>query len=168
MKTSLIRGTLLICLVFAAYGLFAQSKADRIFDTFRNRPGVSYFAVTKDMKDAFNIDLKDEEKLIRGDLHEIRLLTYNSAKGGLTSGEFFKKATSFLPAASYQHLVSDDQDSDAEIWMLGNKKKASEFHVFIMNDETDGRCFLISFYGDFLIDDTESIRELGAHLSVDF
>jgi sulfur transfer complex TusBCD TusB component (DsrH family) len=157
-----------LCLLFLTQGIFAQSKSDRIFDTFRNKPGVSYFAITKDMKDAFNIDLKDQEKLIKGDLSEIRLLAYNPIKGNLTSGEFLKKATNLLPAASYQHLKADDQDSDAEIWMLGNKKKASEFHIFIANEERDGRYFLISFYGDFLVDDAESIREVGAHLSVDF
>lgn len=157
-----------LCLLFLTQGIFARSKSDRIFETFRNKPGVSYFAITKDMKDAFNIDLKDQEKLIRGDLSEIRLLTYNPMKGDLTSGEFLKKATNLLPAASYQHLVSDDMDSDAEIWMLGNKKKASEFHVFILNEGSDGCCFLISFYGDFLVDDAESFRKVGAHLSVDF
>jgi len=162
MKT--IASVVLLCLVFSLSGVYAQSRADQIFDTFRNKPGITYFAFSKDMKDAFNIDLEDEGEEIKGDLNEIRLLTYNPAKGKLSSDGFMKKAIDMLPE-SYKHLKTDD--GDAEIWMLGNKKKASEFHVFIANKEHDGLCFLISFYGDFFMDDAEGIKNMGTSLSVD-
>lgn len=168
MKTTALRIIVIVFLMSGTYSVSAQSKSDKIFDTFRNKPGVSYFAFTKEMKDAFDINLEDEGKEIKGDLHEIRLLSYNPAKGNLNAGSFMKKATNLLPAASYEHLISADKDSDAEVWMLGNKKKASEFHVFVTSKDQEGFCFLISFYGDFFIDDAEGIKEIGAHLSLDF
>lgn len=168
MKTATGKLIVFVFLISGTYSLSAQSKSDKIFDTFRNKPGVSYFAFTKEMKDAFDINLEDEGKEIKGDLHEIRLLSYNPAKGNLNAGSFMKKATDMLPAASYEHLISADQDNDAEVWMLGNKKKASEFHVFVAGKEQEGFCFLISFYGDFFVDDVEGVKELGTHLSLDF
>lgn len=75
MKTDLIKYFLFSALVLRTSVLRAQSKADRIFDTFRNKPGVTYLAFTKDLKDAFHINLEDEGKEIKGDLHEIRLLS---------------------------------------------------------------------------------------------
>lgn len=50
--------------------------------------------------------------------------------------------------------------------MLGNKRKASEFHVFIRNESDDDLQFLISFYGDFDIDDIDNVREIGLNMSL--
>ncbi|WP_339738836.1 DUF4252 domain-containing protein [uncultured Sunxiuqinia sp.] len=144
----------------------AQSKSDQLFDAFRNKPGVSYFAFTKSMTDAFNIDLDDEAKTIKGDLSEIRFLSYNPKKGNLNGPDFITKAAGLLPGA-YDRIVEVDSENNAEVWMLGNKRKASEFHVFIRSESSDDNQFLISFYGDFDIDDVEGVREIGLSLSVD-
>lgn len=165
MKT--IAYIIFLCTAFSGSVADAQSKADQIFDTFRNKPGVTYFAFTKDMKDAFDINLEDEGKEIKGDLHEIRLLSYNPAKGKLDGEGFLKRAVYMLPGSYKQLVTAGSGDDDAEIWMLGNKKKASEFHVFVKNGNHEGMCFLISFYGDFFMDDAEGIKSIGTSLSLD-
>lgn len=157
----------LLCLAFGVSGAYAQRRADQIFDTFRNEPGVTYFAFTKEMKDAFDINLEDEGKEIKGDLHEIRLLSYNPAKGKWDGDGFIKSAERMLPGSYKQLVTGSDGDDDAEIWMLGNKKKASEFHVFVKNENHEGICFLISFYGDFFMDDADGIKNIGTSLSLD-
>lgn len=158
---------LLILIFLAPVGiLFAQSKSDKLFDTFRDKPGVTYFAINKSMSDAFDIDLDDEGKTIKGDLNEIRFLSYNPHKGSLSGSEFMQKLSKMLPAA-YDRIVEVDDENDAEIWMLGNKRKASEFHVFIKNDSDDDTQFLISFFGDFDIDDVEGVKEMGLNFSLD-
>lgn len=153
-------------IILASTVAVGQSKSDRLFDAFRNKPGVSYFAFTKSMTDAFNIDLDDEAKTIKGDLSEIRFLSYNPKKGNLNGPDFITKAAGLLPGA-YDRIVEVDSENNAEIWMLGNKRKASEFHVFIRSESNDDNQFLISFYGDFDIDDVEGVREIGLSLSVD-
>nr|MBD3623086.1 DUF4252 domain-containing protein [Sunxiuqinia sp.] len=153
-------------IVLASTVAVAQSKSDQLFDAFRNKLGVSYFAFTKSMTDAFNIDLDDEAKTIKGDLSEIRFLSYNPKKGNLNGPDFITKAAGLLPGA-YDRIVEVDSENNAEIWMLGNKRKASEFHVFIRSESNDDNQFLISFYGDFDIDDVEGVREIGLSLSVD-
>jgi hypothetical protein len=145
--------------------VFGQSKSDKIFDSFRNKPGVTYFAFTKSMTDAFNIDLDDEGKTIKGDLNEIRFLSYNPEKGSLTGTDFMKKASKLLPSA-YNRIVEVDDDNNAEIWMLGNKRKTKEFHVFIRNEADDDMQFLISFFGKFDIDDVEGIQEIGLNMTI--
>lgn len=144
----------------------AQSKSNKLFDTFRNKPGVSYFAFNKDMQSAFNIDL-DSGNTISGDLKEVRFLSYNPHKGSLSGNDFMHKAIGLLPH-SYKQLISVDDDSDTEVWMLGNKRKASEFHVFVHNNSSEDMQFVVSFYGDFDIKkDLESIREISLSMSND-
>ncbi|WP_430972700.1 DUF4252 domain-containing protein [Sunxiuqinia rutila] len=155
-----------VCLLLASTTVMAQSKCDKLFDTFQNKPGVTYFAFNKSMTDAFNIDLDEEGKTIKGDLNEIRFMSYNPEKGQLTGTEFIRKATGLLPGA-YDRIVEVDDENNAEIWMLGNKRKASEFHVFIRNESDDDMQFLISFFGNFDVEDVEGIRKIGLNLSDD-
>ena len=164
MKFTTLKLFLVISLIFAGTGLHAQSKSDRLFDNFRNKPGVTYFAFTRDMKDAFDIDL-DSGQNISGDLQEVRFLSYNPHKGKLSGNDFLHKAIGLLPNRCKQ-LLSVDDDSDAEIWMLGNKRKAKEFHVFVHNKSSQDLQFVVSFYGDFDIKkDMDSIREISLSMS---
>ncbi len=157
---------ILVLLFLVSMGVvLGQSKSDKIFDSFRNKPGVTYFAFTKSMTDAFNIDLDDEGKTIKGDLNEIRFLSYNPEKGSLTGTDFMKKVSKLLPPA-YTRIVEVDDDNNAEIWMLGNKRKAKEFHIFIENEADDDMRFLISFFGKFDIDDVEGIQEIGLNMTI--
>lgn len=164
-----------IITIFFALGLMlstllsaAQSKADKIYDTFEDQEGISSFTFTKNMTDAFKIDLGDdnEEKNVSGDLHKIRFLSYNPEKGEMSRDAFLRKATAMLPS-SYKKYEDDDSDSDAEIWLLGNKKKYSEFHIFIRNDNPEGNSFIVSFYGDFTVNDLDGLKETGKGFSKD-
>ena len=161
MKT--VKMTIALLFLFVSGIVVAQSKSDKLFDMFRNKPGVTYFAFTKNMTDAFDIDL-DDGKTITGDLNEIRFMSYNPKKGELSGSDFLRKTVGLLPGA-YDKIVSVDDENDAEIWMLGNKRKASEFHVFVHNDSPENMQFVVSFYGDFDIDDVDGIREIGLNMS---
>jgi len=162
-----------ITALFFALGLMlttflasAQSKADRIYDTFEDQDGVSSFTFTKNMTDAFNIDLGDDgdEKNVSGDLHQVRFLSYNPEKGEMSGDAFIRKAVSMLPS-QYKKYEDDDNDSNTEVWLLGGKKKYSECHVFIRNNNPDGNCFLVSFYGDFTVNDLKGLKETGKGFS---
>ena len=165
MKTTSIKFVLLICLVAITSVLFAQSKSDKLFNIFKNKPGVTYFAYSNSVENTFNINLGSEGDEMKGDLREIRFMSYNPTKGSLSGSEFIEKASGLLPS-SYSMLHIDDDDSDAQIWMLGNKRKISEFQVFIRNNNPGGSCFLVSFLGDFEINDAEDIREMGLSMSL--
>lgn len=144
----------------------AQSKSDKIYDTFDNKDGVTNFTITKDMTDAFNIDLGDDGdgRIVSGDLQKIRFLSYNPQKGELSGDAFIKKAIAMLPS-KYKKYDDDDEDSNAEIWLLGKKRKYSECHVFVKNENAEGNSFIVSFYGDFKVDDLEALKETGREMS---
>ena len=145
---------------------FAQSKADKIYDAFENEDGVNSFTFTKNMTDAFNIDLGDdnEEKNVTGDLHKIRFMSYNPEKGTMSKDAFIRKAVSML-SSQYKKYEDEEEDSDAEIWLLGNRKKYSECHIFIQNDNQEGNSFIVSFYGDFTVNDLDGLKKTGKGFS---
>ncbi|HKI90583.1 MAG TPA: DUF4252 domain-containing protein [Draconibacterium sp.] len=144
----------------------AQSGSDKMYDAFSNKDGVTNFTFTKNMTDAFNIDLgdDDDEKNVTGDLHQIRFMAYNPKKGELSGSEFTKRAVKLLPS-KYKMYVDDEDDSDAEIWLLGGKKKFTECHVFLTNQEENQMRFVVSFYGDFTVNDLDGLKKAGRGFS---
>lgn len=159
--------TLLFALGLLLAGLLAsgQSKSDKMYDVFANNDGVTSFSFSKDMIDAIDIDLGDnDEKNVTGDLTRVRFMSYNPDNGSLSGREFAKKAIALLPG-KYKKYKDDDDDSDAEIYLLGGKKKYSECHVFITNENPDGNCFVVSFFGDFNVNDIEKLGAQGKDMS---
>ncbi|MCD6355385.1 MAG: hypothetical protein J7L95_07535, partial [Prolixibacteraceae bacterium] len=57
--------------------------------------------------------------------------------------------------------VDDDEDSDVEIWLLDGKKKFTECHVFTTNEQNAQRRFVVSFYGNFNVNDIENLKKTG-------
>ena len=51
------------------------------------------------------------------------------------------------------------------IGIIGKKKKFSECHVFIKNKEEDQMRFVVSFYGDFTLNDLDQLKKKGKGFS---
>jgi len=162
----IINGLLVLLFVVVAGFASAQSKSSKIFDTFSATNGCSEFSFSKSMLDVVNIDLDEEGKTVTGDLHQIRFLSYNPEKGEMTGPQFIKKAVAMLPS-SYDKIDLEDDNDGIEAWMLGNKKNATEFHLFIKSDNPGSMHFLVSFYGNFNIDDMDKLTHIGIDISKD-
>lgn len=145
----------------------AQSKSDKMYDTFSGKDGITNFSFSKSMIDAIDIDLGEDgdEQNVTGDLNQIRFMSYNPEKGSLSGSDFTKKAVEMLPAQYKKYEDEDDEDDDAEIWLLGKKKKFSECHVFIKNQEENQMRFVVSFYGDFTVNDLDQLKKKGKGFS---
>lgn len=145
----------------------AQSKSYKMYDAFANKDGISSFTFSKNMIDAINLDLDDDgdKKQVTGDLHQVRFMSYNPEKGSLTGAQFCDKAIGYLPKTSYHKFVDDEPDNDAEIWLMGGKKKFTECHVFVRNDNQEGLQFVVSFYGDFTVSDIDKLKKSGKGFS---
>ena len=146
---------------------YAQSKSDKMYDVFANKDGISSFTFSKNMIDAINIDLGEEgdKKSVTGDLHQIRFMSYNPEKGSLSGTVFIEKAIGYLPKSAYNKYEEEDTDSNTEIWLMGGKKKFQECHVFVRNEEENQMQFIVSFYGDFTVNDLEKLRKTGKGFS---
>ena len=154
-------------LIFVSQLLYAQSKSDKMYDVFENKDGISSFSFSKNMIDAINIDLGEDgdEKNVTGDLHQIRFMSYNPEKGDLSGPKFLEKAKGYLPRTAYHKFEDDDSDNDTEIWLMGGKKKFQECHVFVKNDDDDKMQFVVSFYGDFTVNDLQKLKKTGKGFS---
>ena len=155
---------LLISLII--FSSFAQSKSDKMYDVFDNREGVTNFSFSKSMIGAvdLNFEGKGEEKKVTGELHQIRFMSYNPKKGNLTGPEFIEKAVGYLPSA-YKKYETDDSE-DAEIWLLGKREKYEECHLFFKADgSSDNLHFVVSFFGDFTVNDINGLMTLGEDFS---
>ena len=63
-----------------------------------------------------------------------------------------------------QEKYEEDEDNDAEIWLLGKKRKFTECHVFTKGDSNSNR-FIISFFGDFNVNDIDNLKKTGEGFS---
>lgn len=169
MKTRIIVKTalLLIAFIFTIQMAGAQSKSDKMYDAFASKDGISSFTFSKNMIDAINLDLGEEgeEKNVTGDLHQLRFMSYNPEKGSITGDEFIEKAIGYLPKTTYNKLENDDADSDTEIWLSGGKKKFTECHVFVKSEDANALQFVVSFYGDFTVNDIDKLKKSGKDFS---
>jgi len=161
MKT--IRILFIACLVIAANLSNGQSKSDKMYDVFSNTDGVTSFSFSKNMVDAINIDVGEygDEQKVTGDLHQVRFMSYNPKKGELSGREFTQKAIGCLPKTQYRKYDGKDEDEDTEIWLLGRKKKFKECHVFTKNTNDNQIRIVVSFYGDFNVNDIEDLKSRG-------
>ncbi|NOR75219.1 MAG: DUF4252 domain-containing protein [Draconibacterium sp.] len=166
MKT--IKITLAVVILIVSQFANAQGKSDKMYDAFSGNDGISSFSFSKSMIDVIDLDLgDDDEKNVTGDLHRIRFMSYNPEKGNLTGSDFIKKVIGLLPSQYNKFEDESDDDEDVEIWLLGKKKKFTECHVFVKNDNDDQMRFVVSFYGDFTVTDLENLREKGKGFSDD-
>lgn len=165
MKT--ITTVLTAVLLFLTHISGAQSKSDKMYDAFSNNDAITSFTFSKNMIDVVDIDLGEngDYKNVTGDLNQIRFMSYNPEKGDLSGYEFLEKAKGFLPKMSYHKFEDDDEDSDAEIWLMGGKKKFQECHVFVRNEDKRQLQFVVSFYGEFTVNDVEKLKKRGKGFS---
>jgi len=163
MKTVKIFSVAILLLLFQ--NGFAQSKSDRMYDAFSQEEGVFNFSFSKNMIDAIDIDLgEDDDKNVTGDLHQVRFMSYNPKKGCLSGSEFTEKTIGYLPKSAYKKYEGEE-DEDAEIWLAGGKKKFSECHVFLKNQKEDQIRIVVSFYGNFKVNDLRALRETGKNIA---
>lgn len=138
----------------------AQSKSYRIFDEFSNREGFTYLAFSKSMIDAVDLKLDDENKKITGDLNEIRILILNREKNNL-GGSLPKIISDKFNKLNYRNVEPKDKDEsdDIEFWIEGDSKKVKECHVIVKDSKDNQFSCLVSFYGNFKVEDLDKFEK---------
>lgn len=159
--------TIILTVLFSGMMLVAsaQSKSYRLYNEFSNNPACSQFSFSKSMLDVVNLTVDEEGKKVTGDLNEVRFLSYNPEKGKMSGSDFLKQLKSLLPS-SYQKIKLDGEKNDMEVFILGNKKKATECHLFFKSSNQESIHFLVSFYGNFNIEDIDKLENIGKNFSV--
>jgi len=155
--------TALALILFSAIGLSAQSKSYQIYDQFGHQDGFTSLSFSKAMIDAVNLNIDEENKKITGDLMEIRILFFNRDKSK-SEESLFKIISGKLSKMDYRKVDLDDakdakDNENAEFWIQGDSKRVKECHVIVMNSEDKQFSCLVSFYGNFKVEDLKSFEK---------
>jgi len=140
---------------------FGQNKAQKIYDRYSNESGFTYFSFSKSMIDAMNLNLDEEGKKITGDFKEFKIMIYNQEKGNVKN--FSEAISRELGSLHYEQVHPKDEkpSDDATFWIEANGKLVSECHIVIGNKGDSGNsAMLISFYGNFKIEDLNKLEKI--------
>ena len=151
---------MLVAIIVATLTASSQSRSYRVFDEFSNHDGFTYMAFSKSMIDAVNLNLDDENKKITGDLNEIRILVLNREKSNLGTS-LTKIIAEKFSKLNYRKVEPKDNDksNNTEFWIDGDSKKVKECHVIVTNDKDKQFSCLVSFYGNFKVEDLKSFEK---------
>ncbi len=157
---------ILVAMLLSFLSGFGQSRAQKIFDRYPNDSGFTYFTFSKSMIDALHLDMDEEGKKITGDFHECRVLIYNAEKGNIKN--FCSQISNELSSLRYEqiHPKSEKTSDDAEFWIEGNGNRISECHIILgKKGEDQTSSLLISFYGNFKVEDLRKLEKIGQNQS---
>ncbi|WP_209319795.1 DUF4252 domain-containing protein [Ancylomarina longa] len=143
--------------------LQAQTKGESLHAKYSNIDGFNSFSFSGSfLKNLdFDVDEDELEKNITGDCKNIKFLTFKHEIGN--ESKFKKIVISQLSKGdSYKEVLTERDDDSDEIhfYAKGKGKRFSEFHILHYNEN---RTSLISFFGDFHVDELETL----SHISLD-
>ena len=138
--------------------IHAQTKGEKIHAKYSNIDGFNSFSFAGSfLKNLdFDVDEDELEKNITGDCKNIKFLTFKHKTGDETK---FKKIVSseLSKGDAYKEVVTDKKDKDSDevhFFAKGKGKRFSEFHVLHYNKN---RTSLVSFFGDFHVDELKTL-----------
>ena len=142
----------------------AQTKGEKLHAKYSNIDDFNSFSFSGSfLKNLdFEVDEDELEKNVTGDCKNIKFLTYKHNNGDETK---FKKIviSQLSKGNSYKEVLTEDRDENSDevhFYAKGRGKKFSEFHILHYNDN---RTSLVSFFGDFHVDELETL----SHMSFD-
>ena len=144
--------------------LQAQTKGEKLHAKYSNLDGFNSFSFSGSfLKNLdFEIDEDELEKNVTGDCKTIKFLSFKHETGG--ESKFKKIVISQLSKGdSYKEVLTEREDDDSDevnFYAKGRGKKFSEFHILHYNKN---RTSLVSFFGDFHVDELETL----SHYSFD-
>ena len=163
------RLSIFLLIFFLGVSLFAQSSpSDKLFEKMALKDGVTMLSFSKKMLDAVNLnfdeDEKNPERNVTGDLDRVKLVIYNAPDENPYMN-FRKEALDYLPKSRYdivdpkEYDEDDDGDENVDILVLRSGRKIKECHIIIGDDDDDddGSGLMISFFGDFKVEDLKEL-----------
>jgi DNA-binding Lrp family transcriptional regulator len=152
---------ILVAMLISFLSGFGQTKAQKIYDRYSNEAGFTYFSFSKSMIDAMNLNLDEEGKKITGDFKEFKIMIYNEEKGKMK--DFSTAISKELAALRYEQVHPKDEkpSDDADFFVEGNGKNVTECHIVVGNKgDSSNSALLISFYGNFKIEDLDKLEKI--------
>lgn len=140
----------------------AQTKGEQLHTKYGNEDGFTTFSLSGSfLKDLdFDVDDDEIEKKITGDIHTMKFLTYKRESNTQVI-DFFRIAQKQLSQRGYDQVLEEqtkDSDDETLFFARGKGRRYSEFHVL---HSSDNRTSLVSFFGNFKVDDLKALSRMG-------
>jgi len=152
---------ILVAMLLSFLSGFGQSKSQKIYDRYSKEAGITSFSFSKTMIDALNLNMDEEGKKITGDFQECKILIYNAEKG--TIKQFSNQLSGEFGSLHYEqvHPKGDNSTDDAEFWIEGKGDRVLECHIILKNHNNDNSAVLVSFFGNFKVEDLKKLEKIG-------
>jgi len=153
---------LLACLA-AMVAINAQNRAsDKFFDSIKDREDVAIMSFSKSIIEMLNMNINvdgEESKKVTGVLNEIKVSIFDKVKNSNCESEvitFFKKKP-------FDEVDLEDNDNSMRVFVNRKGKIISECHLSFQGEK---RHVLVSFFGDFNIDDLNDLKKTAKGLNL--
>ena len=148
---------LLIGLTIFTFANAQDRPSDKFFNTLRERDDVSTFSFSKNMIDMIDMNITadadaDGDKKVTGLLNEIKVSIFDKTKNPKSENE----AISFFKKTPFSEIDMDDKDNEARVFVNRKGKTIHECHIGIAGEK---KFVLISFFGDFKIEDVDALKK---------
>ena len=148
-----------IVLAFMMTLCFGQSSAtEKMYAQLKGSSGVSLLTFSKDMIDMIDLDIDHnaDEKKVTGPLKEIRVAICKDS----LDRSVIPRVNDFLTKSPFNLVDMDEDDGDLKVYVNRKGKTIQECHVAIPGDNA---LILVSFFGDFRVEDVDNLREAAVH-----
>jgi hypothetical protein len=157
--------TMVILLWMAMVGATGQNRAsDKMYDALQTQEDVSVLSFSKNIIDMVDMNIGEDEdgKKVTGPLNEVRVaICKNGAEKRLQPD-----ITRTLKKAPFEEVEMDNKDrkDDLKVYVDRKGKTIHECHVTIQGDEN---LILVSFYGEFRIEDVDKLKKSATTINWD-
>ena len=142
----------------------AQTKGEKIHAKYSNLDGFNSFSFAGSfLKNLdFDVDEDELEKNITGECKNIKFVSFKHKTRHETK---FKKIVSsqLSKGDTYKEVLTDKDDDDCDdihFFAKGKGKRFSEFHALYYNKN---RTSLVSFFGDFEVEELKTLSHFTFH-----
>ncbi len=142
---------LFIAVCISTIGIIAQnSTSDKLYASLDGSEGITIVSLSKDIINMVDMVVnEDDSKEITGSLEKVKFMICKKEKAS-SSIDAIMQTFNKRPF----NLVEEKEDNDAEIFIIRSGRKIKECHVVNDGDE---RIFVLSFYGDFKVEDIDKM-----------
>lgn len=137
---------------FSAMTASGQTSAsDKLYLQLEGTDGVTIMSLSKDIIDMVDVVLDDDEsKQVTGPLEKVKMMICREENGG----EAIDAVIGAFEKRPFDEIEDADHDDDGRVFVVRKGRRIKECHI--VGDNQDGM-LLLSFYGDFKIDDIDKL-----------
>ena len=159
------RKLLLFLSLMACLAVGAQKNAsEKFFDNIKDRDDVAIMSFSKSIIDMLDMNIfvqSDDNESVTGDLKEIKVTIFDKVKNPKNESE----TISFFTKSPFNEVDLEESDNNVRIFVNRTGKIVKECHVGFQGEK---KFVLISFFGEFNVNDLKSLKESANSLKLNY